>query len=366
MRVVRSLAATNSTFIGLVILIIVFGSLNSRFLTSANAENIVLSVTELAILTAPLALLVISGSVDLSVGSIASVGGVTMGMVMSDTGSLTLGILAGLGFGVVAGAINGGLVAYAGLNPIVVTLGFLAVWGGIAMYLTEGATLFEFPGSFESLGSYRLFGIFPVALLVAVVVIGVSWWILHASRFGKYLYSIGGNERAAFLMGVSVKRVRLAMFVAVGLTSAIAGMLLAVKLGAAAPQAGRGVEIQALTVVLLGGVAFAGGAGRMTGVIAGLLFVGVLQNGLVVVGTSQFLQQFFIGAALLVGIAINDSMGRLVRRGPASPGRDLVDVVHDADTGTAPDGDGQPGPVSRSGEEGLRSAGQHDYEGSGQ
>jgi ribose transport system permease protein len=154
----------------------------------------------------------------------------------------------------------------------------------------------------------------PIAGILVLVAFALGWWVLVRSRRGRYVYAVGGNERAAFLMGINVKRLRFLLFVLVGFAAALAGILLCVKLGAATPTAGRNMEIQALTVILLGGVAFSGGSGKMGGVLAGLVFVGALQNGLIVIGTSPFLQQVFVGLALLFAVALNDSVRGLLRR----------------------------------------------------
>lgn len=310
---VQYLLARNGTFIGLVLLIAVFALLNDRFLSLRNAEVIALQVAELGIIAIPLALLVITGSVDLSVGSIASMAGIIAASVMDDGGSALLGVLAALAFGVAAGALNGGLVSYLRLNPIVVTLGFLAAWGGFALFLTDGATLAGLPDSFTQFGTLKIAGI-PLQVYVLVLATAFGWWLLNRRPFGRRLYAVGGNERAAFLMGVRVTRVRFIMFVYVGVAAAFAGIMLMAKLQAAPPAVGSGIELSVLTVVLLGGVGFAGGTGRVSGVIAGLLFVGVLRNGLVVTGTSQFLQEVFVGLTLVIAVALDDTMKRFAQR----------------------------------------------------
>lgn len=312
-RRLQYLLARNGTFIGLGILIVVFTLLSDRFLSLRNAEVIALQVAELGIVAIPVALLTISGAADLSIGSIASMAGVIGAAVMGSTESAVLGIAAALGFGVAAGAINGMLVSGRRLNPIVVTLGTLSVWGGMALFATNGATLSGLPESFTRFGTAKIAGI-PLQVYLLVVATAFGWWLLNRRALGRHLYAAGGNERAAYLMGVRVRRVRFLMFTYVGVAAAFAGIMLMAKLQAAPPAVGAGMELQILTVVLLGGVGFAGGTGRVSGVIAGLLFVGVLQNGLVVTGTSQFLQQVFIGATLVLAVALDDSIQRFAHR----------------------------------------------------
>lgn len=305
--------ARNGTLIGLVILIVVFYISNERFLSINNARNILEAVAALGVIAVPLALLVISGAVDLSVGSVASLAGITAAWVMVATGSPALGICAGLGVGLTAGVINGLLVSYFKLNSIVVTLGALSVWGGLALQLNGGRTIAGLPSGFVDLGLQKILGI-PIDVFILLLMIVWGTLLLNRMPFGRKLYAIGGNRRAAFLMGIPLEWTQFLMFVQVGLAASLAGLMLAAKLAAATPITGQGLEISALTVVLLGGVAFTGGMGRITGVIAGLLFVGVLRNGLVVTGTSQFLQQVFLGLTLVVAVAIDDTIRKFARR----------------------------------------------------
>jgi ribose/xylose/arabinose/galactoside ABC-type transport system permease subunit len=320
-RHVRYAVARNGTLLGLVILVVFFGVENSHFLTWSNAKNIGQAVSELGVIAIPLALLVITGGVDLSVGSVASMTGILAAKVMVSTGSTLAGVVSGLGFGLGAGVLNGVLVSYLNLNSIVVTLGALSVWGGMALYLTEGQTVAGLPDSFTGFATTTIAGI-PIEIFVLLVVIAIGWFVLNRLPYGRRLYSVGGTERAAFLMGVPVRRVRFLMFVGVGLAASVGGLMFTSKLAAATPITGQGLEINALTVVLLGGVAFAGGMGRISGVVAGLFFVGALQNGLVVTGTSQFLQQVFIGLTLIAAVALDDTIRQFAHRawtGAAEP-----------------------------------------------
>lgn len=299
--------ARNGTLLGLVVLVVFFSVENSHFLTWTNVKNIGQAVSELGVIAVPLALLVISGAVDLSVGSVASMTGILAAKVMASTGSMPLGVAVGLAFGLGAGVVNGFLVSYLSLNSIVVTLGALSIWGGMALYITNGQTVAGLPGSFTDFATTTIFGI-PIEIFVLLVVIVICWVVLNRMPYGRRVYAVGGNERASFLMGVPVRRVRFLMFAGVGLASAVGGLMFTSKLAAATPITGQGLEINALTVVLLGGVAFAGGMGRISGVVAGLFFVGALQNGLVVLGTSQFLQQVFIGVTLILAVALDDTI----------------------------------------------------------
>jgi ribose/xylose/arabinose/galactoside ABC-type transport system permease subunit len=326
----RLFLAKNGIFAALILLIALFTLLNGNFFTLGNAQNILLQSSELAIVVIPLAFLLMSGSVDLSIGSVASASAVSSALVMSQTGNTLLGIGVGLLLGLVAGALNGLLVAYGGLNPIVVTLGFLSVWGGFAQLITGGKTVqrSSLPDDFRGLGT-ATFGPIPIQIVLLVVVIALGWYFLRRNRLGKEILAIGGNERAAHLMGVNVRMRRFQMFLASGVAAAIVGILLTAKVQSASPTIGSGMELQALTVVLLGGVAFEGGMGRISGVVAGLLFFKVLSNGLVFLQVSPFLQTMLVGATLIVAVALDRSIQRTLKRAWGQMGKRSVDEASD-------------------------------------
>lgn len=304
--------ARNGTFFGAILLALFFYWSNANFLSFNNLRNIGEALSALGIVAIPLSMLVISGAVDLSVGSVASLSGIVAATVMMSTGSVALGIVAGLAIGLVTGIVNGILVSYWKFNAIVVTLGALSVWGGLALQVTGGRTIAGLPEAFTNLSLIRIANVpLEIFILAGAIVYGIV--VLGYMPYGRRLQAIGGSNRAAFLMGVPVERVQFWMFVQVGLASSLAGIMLASKLAAATPVTGQGLELNALTVVLLGGVAFAGGIGRMSGVLAGLLFVGVLRNGLLFMNTSQFLQQVLVGLTLIAAIVFDESIRKFAR-----------------------------------------------------
>lgn len=319
---VKIFLAKNGIFAALIVLIGVFSVLSSNFFTLSNAESILLQAAELGLIAVPLAFIIMSGNIDLSVGSIASAAAVTGGLTMSSTGSALAGILAALGCGVVAGSLNGVLVSYLGLNSFVVTLGGLSVWGGYALLISGGSTIprSDLPSNFLSFGNFQI-GMVPLQLILLVAVVTAGWYLLNHTKFGKEVKAIGGNERAARLMGVRVRRTRFILFIASGAFSAIAGLLLSAKVQSANPNIGTGIELEALTVVLLGGVAFLGGIGRISGVLAGLLFFQVLQTGLVFLQASPFLQTILVGATLIIAVGLDKTIQGVVRNSWAEIGK---------------------------------------------
>lgn len=314
--------AKNGIFVALLVLVAIFSVLKPNFSSLNNAQSMLMQAAELGLIAIPLAFIIMSGGIDLSVGSIASAAAVSGGIVMGNTGSVIAGVLTGFTTGIMAGGLNGFLVSYLGLNSFVVTLGGLSIWGGFALLLSGGSTIprADLPESFVVLGTMRVVGMpLQIVLLIAVILLG--WYVLNHTMFGKNVKAIGGNERAARLMGVNVQRTRFLLFVASGLFSALAGLLLSAKVQSANPNIGKGLELEALTVVLLGGVAFVGGVGRITGVLAGLLFFQVLQTGLVFMQASPFLQTILVGTTLIVAVGLDKSIQRVLRNSWAELGK---------------------------------------------
>ncbi|WP_336651975.1 MULTISPECIES: ABC transporter permease [unclassified Leucobacter] len=322
---IKIFAAKNGIFLALIVLVAVFSILRPNFFSFANGQSILLQAAELGLIAIPAAFLIMSGTIDLSVGSVASAAAITGGITMSTTGSTLLGFIVAISTGVLTGALNGFLVSYMGLNSFVVTLGALSVWGGFALLLSDGRTIprAELPEAFRAIGTMKI-GPVPIQIVALVVVIALGWYVLNHTKFGKEVKAIGGNERAARLMGVNVKRSRFLLFVATGAFAALAGMFLSAKVQSANPNIGSGLELEALTVVLLGGIAFEGGVGRISGVVAGLLFFRVLRAGLVFMQASPFLQTILIGATLIVAVALDNSIQRMIRSSWAKLGKKAV------------------------------------------
>lgn len=319
---IKLFLARNGIFIALIALVALFGSLNPNFLSPTSGVNILLQATELAIIAVPLAFLIMSGTIDLSVGSVASLAAVSGGLVMAQTGSSLLGILGGLAIGIIAGAINGLLISYLGLNSFVVTLGALSVWGGMALLLTGGKTIArsDLPEDFRAIGTATV-GPIPLQIVILITLVIAGWYLLNRTQFGKQVLAIGGNRKAARLMGVRVARTQFVLFMGSGLMAAFAGLMLTAKVQSASPTIGTGMELNALTVVLLGGVAFEGGIGRISGVVAGLLFFRVLNNGLIFLQASPFLQTVLVGLTLIVAVGLDSTIQKVIKSSWAQLGK---------------------------------------------
>jgi ribose transport system permease protein len=295
----------NSMIIGILALLAIFGIGNPIYLSAPNLANILLQSTSLAIIAVTSALLVISGEVDLSVGSVMALGAVLAGYLMVKVGlgpgtSTALGLAAGAA----AGLVNGLLVTRARINSIVVTLGMSNIARG-ATLLIAVSPVFNFPEGFLSIGNARPLGL-GMPIWIAAVVFVLGWSFLEITPTGRHLYAIGMNREAAYLAGLPVDWVRLALFVANGLAAALSGIVLASRLNSAPPGTlGLGFELQVLTAVLLGGIAFTGGRGRLTGVLLAVLFLAMLQAGLTIMNVANAWQLVLQGAALIGAVALD-------------------------------------------------------------
>ena len=303
----RARAVRNALLVGLVGTIALFALLSSAFLSVTNFRIILVNLSYTAVVAVPMALLLIAGRVDLSVGSVLALGGVTSGLLITNGVDTALACLTGVLAGAIVGLVNGVLVTRFGLSTIVVTLGSLTAVRGFVLFVSPGP-LFNFGDGFRSLGEGGIAGI-PYLVMIAAGVLGVGAIVLAQSAVGRHIYAIGVNEEAAYLSGVHVTRICLLLFVATGAAAGLAGVMLAARLGSApAGSLGVGFELDVLTAVLLGGVAFAGGRGTMRGVLFGLLFLAILKNGLVLLNVPSTVSSMLTGL-VLIGAATLDVVG---------------------------------------------------------
>lgn len=337
---IRLMLVQNGVLIALIVLVVVFAVLNSRFLTFNNIQTIVLQIAELGLISLPVAFLIMQANVDLSVGSVATLSAVVGGQAMVASHSALVGIVVGLVVGVLAGLLNGALISIAGLNSFVVTLGFLSAWSGLALYLTDGKTITGLPQEFISLGALSPGGI-RIQIILLVLALIIAWYVLNHTTRGREILAVGGNMRASQLMGLKVHNIQVSTYVVTGAVAAFVGLLLAAKLGAVSPIVGQGMELSSLTVVLLGGVAFEGGSGRIRSVLYGLAFVGVLKNGLVIMGISAYIQTLLVGLTLVLAVALDRGIQQAVSKSIASSARRRARRTDSVGVGTgATDGAG--------------------------
>ncbi|MEH0416480.1 ABC transporter permease [Streptomyces sp. B21-083] len=296
----------------LAVMVLVFQVSTGSFLDPANLRGIATDAATLAIVAVPLALLVISGYLDLSVGSTLALGGLVAGRLAGQGQSPVVAVLGGLAAGAAVGAVNGVLCCYFGLSAFIVTLGMLTAVRGLAQQLFP-LPLSGFGAGFAWLGGSRIAGIAAPVVIAAVVLVAGALF-LALTPAGRHVFAIGVNREAAYLSGISIRRTPFALFVVTGVAAALAGAIKASVLDSAVGgTSGAGFELTVLTAVLLGGVALSGGSGSVLGVLLGVLFLGSLQNGLTLLDVPTFWQQMAQGTALVAGAALAHFAPRAAR-----------------------------------------------------
>lgn len=291
-------------FVGLLAVCIVMIFASNSFLSAANLENIARQVSINAIIAVGMTCVILTGGIDLSVGSVMALAGtLAAGLMVSGlnaVAALVVGLAVGIGFGVA----NGLFVAFAGMPPIIVTLATMGIARGLGLMYTGGYPIDGLPDWVAFFGNGKVLGVqMPILIMLAVYL--VAWVLLERMPFGRYVYAIGGNEEATRLSGVRVRRVKLIVYGLSGLTSSIAAVVLTARLMSGQPNAGVGFELDAIAAVVMGGTSISGGRGSILGTLIGALLLGVLNNGLNMVGVNPYVQNVIKGGIILLAIYIS-------------------------------------------------------------
>lgn len=319
----------------LVALAIAFAALSPAFLTTGNLTILVKHVAINAILAVGMTFVILSGGIDLSVGSVAGLAGIVAGglihsgLVLRSFGVVVylhtwLVILVALAAGALVGGVNGGLIAALRVPPFIATLGTLYIARGAALLISGGGTFPNLTGEpalgntgFLSLGSGTVLGLpVPIWLMLAFAAAGV--FVAHRTPFGRRVYAVGGNERAAELSGVRVPWIQFAVYVISGICAATVGLIIAAQLAAAHPATGETFELNAIAAVVLGGTSLMGGRGSVGGTIAGAFVIGVLADGLILMGVSEFWQIVIKGLVIVLAVVLDQMQQRYMRRAAAA------------------------------------------------
>lgn len=299
--------------LGLVALVIALSFLSPFFLTVDNTFNVLQQISILAILALGSTGVIISGGIDLSVGSVLGLAGVVTGWTFQSAGvPMGVAIAAGLGVGAAAGLVNGIMITAGRLPPFIATLATLSMARGLALVISNGAPISEYPNWFVQIELFDLFGVVPGSVLIVAVLYLLGWAYLRYRPAGRALFAIGGSEEVARLSGLRVTRVKLTIYTVAGLLSAVGGLVLVARLDSAQPTAGVGAELDVIAAVVIGGASLSGGTGSVTGTLVGALIIGVLRNGLNLLNVSGFWQQVVIGA-VIAGAVMTDALRKRKR-----------------------------------------------------
>lgn len=294
-----------SLIIALAALLVIFGTIRSDvFFSSRNLLNIGMGVAILGVLAISQTTVIVSGGLDISVGSIVGLTTVATAMTIQGTESAGLGLAAGIVLGAAAGLTNGILITYGRINAVIVTLGTMAIFRGIAFILSDGQSISIFDNTFRWIGVGRVLGL-PVPIWILIVVAIAFWVFLHRSIPGRNLYAIGGNPVVARLSGMNLNAYRVSMYVLSGAVAGIAGILLAARTGSGQPISGsQGLELEAITAAFLGGCAMQGGKGTVVGALLGVAIIGVLNNGMILTAVPTFYQMLAKGTLLILAVLL--------------------------------------------------------------
>lgn len=292
----------NPALIGIIGVTIALSIITDSFLSVYNIINVFRQTSIMAIMGFGMTMVIISGGIDLSVGSVLAFSAGVSASILSG-GYAFLGILAALVVGAAAGAFNGFMITKGKLQPFIVTLATMAIARSLTLGYMQGMPISRFPESFTFIGRGTIAGV-PMPIIILLSIFVLSFYILKKTRLGLYIYSIGGNEEATKLSGINVDKYKIYVYVISGVFAAVSGMILAGRLNSAQPTFGTGYELDAIATVVLGGASLKGGKGTVYGTLFGALLLGIIKNGMNLMGVSPFYQDAVKGAIILIAVLI--------------------------------------------------------------
>jgi len=292
------------TLIGLVIILITFSFLSPVFFTVPNLLNILQQSSINGIIALGMTLVIISGGIDLSVGPTAALSAVLGATLMVSGVPVPMAIMATLGIGALCGGFSGMLVAYAGVQPFIVTLGGLSLFRALALIFTNGNPIFGIPLEFRTVINSTIFGV-PAPIVIVIAIAAILWTVMNKTPLGEYILAVGGNEEAARVAGVPVKRTKVTVFVISGVLASLASLILIGRLGAAEPTMGNLWELDAIAAAAIGGASLMGGKGSVIGTLIGAVILGSLRNGLTLLNIQAFYQLLATGLIIIIAMLID-------------------------------------------------------------
>jgi ribose/xylose/arabinose/galactoside ABC-type transport system permease subunit len=295
-------------FVSLIALCVLVAVLEPRFLSAGNLAGVARQTAVITIMAMGMTMVMVSGGIDLSVGSVMALSAVLGAFAMVSGLPILPGIAVCVAVGALCGVINGAAVATLRIPPFIVTLGAMGIYRGIALLVTDGQAVVGLPSNFGYLAEGNL--LIPVPLLLVIVVALVTHFLLVNTKLGRYCYAIGSNVEAARYAGVRVSRYQIFFYVILGALTGLAGAIESARLVTGQPTSGEGYELRVIAAVVIGGGSLSGGQGTVTGTIIGSLIMGVLANGANLLGISSFAQQVVIGAVIVLAVTIDEFQRR--------------------------------------------------------
>lgn len=298
-------STVTSLILAYVGLILFFSIATNNFFSVRNFLTIGLYSSILGVLAIGVGTVMLAGEIDISVGSLMGLVGVTIAIMFEAGLPLPVVIFGGLATGAFSGLVNGLIVTKLNISSLIVTLATLAIFRGMAFVVSGGLSKVIPSQAFQWIGRGQLFNVIPVPLVLMILAFGLFSYTLAYTKFGRRVYATGGNAIASYLSGIDIDRTRLQVFIISGFMAGLAGLIAAAQTGAGLPRAGMGRELDAVTAVVLGGISLAGGKGSIAGTIIGVLILSTLNNGMVLMNIPSFYQQIARGGVLLLAVMID-------------------------------------------------------------
>lgn len=300
------------TFLFLLILMLFFSLNSPTFLTVKNLTTILRQISIVGICTVGMTMIILSGGIDLSVGSSLALCGVILAKLIVSNVPLFIGIPIVLLTGILLGAINAFLINRFDIPPLIATLGTITIYRGIAYIITGGIAVHGFPESFRVIGQGYI-GIVPVPVIIQLLSYAAGFYILYRTALGRYIYGVGSSEKVSYLSGIDVKKVKYFVYTFSGFLSALAGIVMLSRLNSGLPNTATGFELDVVTAVVLGGISITGGEGRIERSILGCFIIGVLSNGMILMGIPEFYQMLAKGLVLIAAVGMDIAMRKNTR-----------------------------------------------------
>ena len=301
-----------TSYLVLVIIIVsvIASILNPNFLTVRNFFNVTQQISVLGILTMCMALLMISGGLDISIGNMAGLVGIVFVKMVLSGYSIVMSVAVVLTISTFMGFVNGFIISKSKVTPLIITLGMMYVFYGIALIVSGGRPL-ALGGNFEFLGRAKI-GPVPFTIIIYLLIFAFAYLLRKYTKYGRRLNAIGGNVQAAFLSGINVDLHIISIYTLSGLIAGLAGLVLASRLGMVRADSGTGYELQALAACIIGGITFEGGRGSLVGAFFGVLLLGIMYNAMNIIGVSSYMQTIFLGAVIVIATVISN-IGKMRR-----------------------------------------------------
>lgn len=304
--------------VALLLMIVVFAVIAPHFTDRENITNILTQISINVIIATGATFVILIAQIDLSVGSVLALCAMVAGLVIKSPAlsvewAITLAVLTSIAVGMLCGFINGFITSFWRIPSFIVTLGMLNIARGAALQVTDARTLFEFPNEFNQFGTATVLGL-PAIFVLALVLLLIGWWVLTKTVFGRLIYAIGNNEEAVRLAGHNTFAYKVATFTIAGLMVGIAAITYMARLTISSPILGGGFELNAIAAVIIGGTSLFGGRGSLIGTLLGAAVIGVLSNGLILMGVGDFVRQMVTGGVIIIAVLLDTYRARLAER----------------------------------------------------